>query len=45
MDQKPSPAEKVRGDEIILNTPLGRAVYPSGGIKAIVLAAVLMPTR
>ncbi len=27
MDQKPYPAEKARGGEIILNTPLRRAVF------------------
>ena len=45
MDQKPYPAEKVRGGEIILNTPLRRAVFLSGLIGAIVLAAILMLIR
>lgn len=41
MDQKPYPAEKARGGEIILNTPLRRAVFLSGLIGAIVLVIVL----
>jgi hypothetical protein len=45
MDQKPYPAEKARGGEIILNTPFRRAVFLSGLIGAIVLAIVLMLIR
>ena len=45
MDQKPYPAEKARGGEIILNTPLRRAVFLSGLIGAIVLAVILMLIR
>jgi hypothetical protein len=30
MDQKPYPAEKARGGEIILNTPHRRAIFPGG---------------
>jgi hypothetical protein len=37
MDQKPYPAEKARGGEIILNTPLRRAVFLAGLIGAFVL--------
>jgi len=42
MDQKPYPAEKARGGEIILNTPLRRTVFLGGVIGAIVLVIVLM---
>lgn len=45
MDQKPYPAEKARGGEIILNTPLRRAIFVAGLIGAIVLAVVLMVVR
>ena len=45
MDQKPYPAEKARGGEIILNTPLRRAVFLSGLIGTIVLAIILMLIR
>jgi hypothetical protein len=45
MDQKPYPAEKARGGEIILNTPFRRAVFLSGPIGAIVLASILMLVR
>jgi hypothetical protein len=39
MDQKkPSPAEKARGGEIVLNTPLRRAIFLSGLIGAVVLS-------
>jgi hypothetical protein len=34
MDQKSYPAEKVRGGEIILNTPLRRTIFLSGLIGA-----------
>jgi hypothetical protein len=30
MEQKPYPAEKARGGEIILNTPARRAVFVQG---------------
>jgi hypothetical protein len=45
MEQKPYPAEKARGGEIILNTPARRAIFLTGLIGAIVLAVVLMIVR
>jgi hypothetical protein len=45
MDQKPYPAEKARGGEIILNTPVRRAIFLTGLIGAVVLAVVLMIVR
>jgi hypothetical protein len=42
MDQKPYPAEKARGGEIILNTPARRAIFLAGLIGAVVVALVLM---
>jgi hypothetical protein len=45
MEQKPYPAEKARGGEIILNTPARRAIFLSGLIGAVVLAIVLMFVR
>jgi hypothetical protein len=45
MDQKPYPAEKARGGEIILNTPLRRAIFVSGLIGAFVLVLALMLLR
>jgi hypothetical protein len=45
MDQKPYPAEKARGGEIVLNTRLRRAVFLSGLIGAIVLAVILILVR
>jgi hypothetical protein len=45
MEQKPFPAEKARGGEIILNTPARRAIFLSGLIGAVVLAVVLMFVR
>jgi hypothetical protein len=45
MDQKPYPAEKARGGEIILNTPPRRAIFLTGLIGAVVLAVVLMIVR
>jgi hypothetical protein len=42
MDQKPYPAEKARGGEIILNTPARRAIFLAGLVGAVVLALVLM---
>ena len=42
MDQKPYPAEKARGGEIVLNTPLRRAIFLSGLIGAFVLVLILM---
>ena len=45
MDQKPYPAEKARGGEIILNTPLRRAIFLSGLAGAFALAIVMMMLR
>ena len=45
MDQKPYPAEKARGGEIILNTPFRRAIFLSGLIGTVVLVIVLMLIR
>jgi hypothetical protein len=45
MDQKPYPAEKARGGEIILSTPTRRAIFLTGLIGAVVLAIVLMIVR
>ena len=40
-EQQPYPAEKARGGEIILKTPLKRWVFISGLIGAAVLALLL----
>jgi hypothetical protein len=45
MEQKPYPAEKARGGEIILNTPARRAIFLAGLIGTVVLAVVLMFVR
>ena len=45
MEQKPYPAEKARGGEIILNTPGRRVIFLTGLIGAGVLAVVLMIVR
>jgi hypothetical protein len=44
MDQKPYPAEKARGGEIIPNTPFRRAVFLAGptGAFALVIAMTMM---
>jgi hypothetical protein len=42
MDQKPYPAEKARGGEIVLATPLRRAIFLSGLIGAVVLVILMM---
>jgi hypothetical protein len=39
--QKPYPAEKARGGEIILNTPGRRAVFIAGLLGAVTLVIVL----
>jgi hypothetical protein len=39
--QEPYPAEKARGGEIILNTPLRRWIFISGLLGAIALVLVL----
>jgi hypothetical protein len=45
MIQKPYPAEKGRGGEIILNTPARRAIFIAGLIGAVVLALALTIVR
>jgi hypothetical protein len=39
--QEPYPAEKARGSEIILNTPLKRWIFISGLVGAVLLVLVL----
>ena len=43
--KEPYPAEKARGGEIILNTPLRRWVFISGLIGAIVLVLIVSAIR
>lgn len=43
--KEPYPAEKARGGEIILNTPLQRWVFISGLIGAIVLVLIVSVIR
>jgi hypothetical protein len=45
MDQKPCPVEKARGGEIILNTPVRRAIFVAGLAGTVVLAFILMFAR
>ncbi len=45
MDQKPYPAEKARGGEIILNTPARRAVFLAGLVGTVVLAIIVTIAR
>ena len=45
MEQKPYPAEKARGGEIVLNTRLRRAIFLAGLIGAVVLVLILMLVR
>ncbi len=45
MDQKPYPAEKARGGEIILNTTARRSIFLAGLIGAIVLVLVMILVR
>jgi hypothetical protein len=45
MDQKPYPAEKARGGEIILNTPLRRAIFLAGLLGAFALVLVMTMAR
>jgi hypothetical protein len=40
-ERDPYPAEKARGGEIILNTPLRRWVFVGGLVGAVVLALLL----
>ena len=44
-EQAPYPAEKARGGEIILNTPLRRAIFIAGLIGAIALVLILALLR
>jgi hypothetical protein len=39
--EQPYPAEKARGGEIILNTPLKRGVFIAGLVGAVLLALLL----
>jgi hypothetical protein len=41
MDEKPYPAEKARGGEIILRTPARRAIFLAGLTGVVVLAVIL----
>ena len=41
----PYPAEKARGGEIILRTPLRRAIFIAGLVGAVVLALLLAFAR
>ena len=43
--QQPYPAEKARGGEIILRTPLQRYVFIAGLVGAVVLVLVLAIVR
>jgi len=45
MDQKPYPAEKARGGEIVLNTPLRRVIFLAGLIGTLVLVVAIMLFR
>ena len=45
MDQKPYPAEKTRGGEIILTTPLRRAIFLAGLIGAFGLVMIMAMIR
>lgn len=45
MEQKPYPVEKARGGEIVLNTPLRRAIFLTGLIGAVVLIVIMMLVR
>lgn len=41
MDQKPYPAEKARGGEIILRTPARRAIFIAGLAGAVLLVIIM----
>lgn len=45
MEQKPYPAEKARGGEIVLSTPLRRAIFLAGLIGAVVLVVIMILVR
>jgi hypothetical protein len=45
MDQQPYPPEKARGGEIILTTPLRRAIFLGGLIGIFVLVMITMMVR
>ena len=44
-DRKPYPAEKARGGEIILTTPLRRGIFVAGLIGAFGLVIIMMMVR
>jgi hypothetical protein len=44
-EQAPYPAEKARGGEIILDTPLRRTIFIAGLVGAVVLALILAFVR
>jgi hypothetical protein len=45
MDQRPYPAEKARGGEIILNTPFRRTIFVAGLIGAFGLVLIMTMVR
>lgn len=45
MDQKPYPAEKARGGEIVLNTRLRRAIFLAGLVSTVVFVIIMMLVR
>lgn len=45
MDQKSYPAEKARGGDIVLNSPLRRAIFLAGLIGAFILVVALAMLR
>lgn len=45
MDQKPYPAEKARGGEIVLNTRLRRAIFLAGLVATVVFVVIMMLVR
>lgn len=45
MDQKPYPAEKARGGEIVLNTRLRRAIFLAGLVGTVVFVIIMMLVR
>ncbi|WP_298111544.1 peptide ABC transporter permease [Bradyrhizobium sp.] len=45
MDQKPYPAEKARGGEIVLNTRLRRAIFLAGLVGTVIFVIIMMLVR
>ena len=45
VDQKPYPAEKARGGEIVLNTRLRRAIFLAGLVGTVVFVIIMMLVR